>query len=135
MCIRDSTRTAQGSRGAPLSWAVVFALICRCVMSVLRETRQEDSSLPAAMQVFVDDPWAALLGTSKQCDRLAALLILSWRILGVGLASSKGQRGATVDWIGARLSVESSDSLAVTIIKSRLDDCHSCAITSPAWIP
>ena len=25
------TRTAQGSRGGPLAWAVIFALICRCV--------------------------------------------------------------------------------------------------------
>ena len=29
-------RTAQGSRGAPLSWAVVFGLVCRCVLAVLR---------------------------------------------------------------------------------------------------
>ena len=27
-------RTAQGSRGAPLSWAAVFGLICRCVQSL-----------------------------------------------------------------------------------------------------
>ena len=27
-------RTAQGSRGAPLSWATVFGLICRCVQSL-----------------------------------------------------------------------------------------------------
>ena len=27
-------RTAQGSRGAPLSWAAAFGLICRCVQSL-----------------------------------------------------------------------------------------------------
>ena len=54
-----------------------------------------------------------------------------WRVLGVGLAFSKGQRGDSVDWIGARLSVESASSLAVTIVKSRLDElsqlCESLA--------
>ena len=29
--------TAQGSRGAPLSWAVIFGLIGRCVLAVLRD--------------------------------------------------------------------------------------------------
>ena len=116
------TRTAQGSRGAPLSWAVVFALICRCALSVLRETRDGTSTLPAAMQVFVDDPWVALLGTPAQCDRMTAVVVLTWRLLGVGLAFAKGQRGDAVDWIGARLSIESSRTLAITIVKARLDE-------------
>ena len=40
-------RTAQGSRGAPLSWAVLFSLMSRCVLSTLRETRRNSSSVCA----------------------------------------------------------------------------------------
>ena len=36
-------RTAQGSRGAPLSWTVVFGLVCRCALSILRATDDKDS--------------------------------------------------------------------------------------------
>ena len=77
-------RTAQGSRGAPLSWSVVFSLISRCVLSTLREQRGNDSDLPAYMQVFVDDPWLVLRGTAAQTDRMMAVAIIAWRIIGVG---------------------------------------------------
>ena len=116
------TRTAQGSRGAPLAWAAVFGLISRCVLSTLREERHGDSVLPAAMQVYVDDPWLAFRGTQMQCHRMAATVIVAWRILGIDLAFSKGQLGDQINWIGATLSVESSTSIAVTIVKSRLDE-------------
>ena len=49
--------TAQGSRGAPLSWSVVFGLIGRCVLSVLRDPAVPDF---AKMQTDVDDPALAL---------------------------------------------------------------------------
>ena len=116
------TRTAQGSRGAPLAWAVLFCLISRCALSTLRDTRHGNSELPAAMQVFVDDPWLALRGTQSQCRRMAAVVILVWRILGVDLAFSKGQLGDKVNWIGASLSIESSHSLAVTITAARIEE-------------
>ena len=116
------TRTAQGSRGAPLAWAVLFSLISRCALSTLRETRHGTSELPAAMQVFVDDPWLAFRGSPEQCRRMTATLILVWRILGVDLAFSKGQIGDRVNWIGATLSIESSTTLAVTITQARLDE-------------
>ena len=100
----------------------MFGLICRCALSTLRETRQHDSTLPAAMEVFVDDPWVAMLGTERQCRRMTAVLVLAWRILGINLALKKGQLGDKVDWIGASLSIESDKSIALAIIKSRLDE-------------
>ena len=88
----------------------------------MRVTRRNDSVLPAAMQVFVDDPWLALLGSTSQTDRMTAVIIVVCRILGVGLAFAKGQVGGSINWIGATLSIESSKTLATTIIKARFDD-------------
>ena len=81
------------------------------------------------MQVFVDDPWLALLGSTSQTDRMIAVIIVVWRILGVSLAFAKGQLGDTVNWIGATLSIESSKTLAITIIRDRLAELRElCAV-------
>ena len=58
-------RTAQGSRGAPLSWCIAFGLVCRCAFSVLRHPDTEKSQ---RMQIYVDDPVVVdrrLTGRSK----------------------------------------------------------------------
>ena len=54
--------------------------------------------------------------------RMIAVVITAWRILGIGLAFAKGQSGDVVSWIGATLSIESSRTLAITIVKSRLNE-------------
>ena len=94
--------TAQGSRGAPLSWSVIFGLIGRCVLSVLR-----DPATPGAtrMQTYVDDPALALRGTSSVRRKQVARAILTWTVLGVPLALTKGQLGVTINWIGATFTV------------------------------
>ena len=71
------TRTAQGSRGAPLAWSVLFSPICRCVLSTTREIRANDMVAPTTMQVFVDDPFLAHRGTERQCNRLTAVVIVA----------------------------------------------------------
>ena len=55
--------TAQGSPGAPLSWSVIFGLIGRCVLAVLR-----DNAIPGTtrMQCYVDDPALAIRGTTSE---------------------------------------------------------------------
>ena len=94
--------TAQGSRGAPLSWSVIFGLIGRCVLSVLR-----DPAMPGAttMQTYVDDPALALRGTTGERRLQVARAMLTWTILGVPLALTKGQFGTTINWIGATFTV------------------------------
>ena len=83
-------RTPQGSRGAPLSWSQTFGLVCRCVSSVVR-----DPVIPDAheMEVYVDDPILVLRGTTSANTEGAALAILTWAVLGVGLSFKKGQFG------------------------------------------
>ena len=74
------TRTAQGSRGAPLSWSAIFGLICRCVCSILRCPVVPDAH---AIEVYVDDPIIAFRGTQEVVTQHAALAILGWTVLGV----------------------------------------------------
>ena len=45
-------RTAQGSRGALLTWAAIAALVARCVQNVLVTPHGQE----ARLQMYVDDP-------------------------------------------------------------------------------
>ena len=123
-------RTAQGSRGAPLTWSAVNALISRLVLSLLYEEDavSGDLQLHDRMNVYVDDPWAVLVGTQADRDRKLALLILGWRVLGINLALAKGQCAADVNWIGASLDIPDRKHVIVQIIKGRLDELHEMTI-------
>ena len=63
-----------------------------------------------------------MLGDEQQCHRMIAVLIVAWRILGISLAFAKGQWGDRIDWIGASLSIESDCTLAITIVRARLEE-------------
>ena len=117
-------RTAQGSRGAPLSWAAVFGLICRCVQSLFwkKHHTAQRAHFSADLQVYVDDPWAVVCGTVAQRDRSMALMILTWRIIGVRLAFSKARRGAVVDWIGASLFIKDRVTVVAKIMENRVSE-------------
>ena len=120
-------RTAQGSRGAPLSWSTVFGLICRCVQSLFylgEPPHNHNRRVPfdADMQVYVDDPWAAISGDTNVRDRNITVMILCWRLLGVRLAFSKARRGASIDWIGATTSITDPQTVKATIMRDRLDE-------------
>ena len=112
-------RTAQGSRGAPLSWAAVFGLVCRCVQAV---SYAGHGSFNISMHTYVDDPWAVVKGTIVSRSRSIALMILCWRIIGIRLAFGKARRGPQLDWIGANLSVFSLRSVRATIMSDRLTE-------------
>ena len=73
------TRNAQGSRGAPLSWAVIFGMICRCICSILRCPVVPDTH---EMEVYVDDPIIALRGTVETVRLHVALAVVGWSVLG-----------------------------------------------------
>ena len=91
-------RTAQGSRGAPLTWARFAALLMRLTQSLFDPNS-------ARMQCYVDDPITALKGCPAQRRLIMATMMLVWEALGCGLAFSKGQSGPVVDWIGGKLTI------------------------------
>ena len=92
-------RVAQGSRGAPLIWCRVAALVMRLTASTFLADE-------ARLQCYVDDPILAMRGSRWLRDRLVALVVVIWRCLGFPLSFRKGQRGSSVTWIAASLSVK-----------------------------
>ena len=119
-------RTAQGSRGAPLSWAVMFGLICRCALNTLLVPDvggrvAGTGAAPQRMQVYVDDPILIVRGTRQFRDKQFAMIMLAWAVLGINSAIRKGQVGAEIDWIGCSLAIR-SDAVVATILAARLDD-------------
>ena len=115
------TRTAQGSRGAPLSWAVQFGLISRLALSCIRDPVIPDAE---KMEVYVDDPAVAVRGTPENRMVKISMLMLAWTVLGVTLAIKKGQLGKQIDWIGATFNIADTDrgTVVVTIMEARLAD-------------
>ena len=118
------TRTVQASRGGPLSWAQTFALIDRCLFGVLRCNITPNSH---RMQVYLDDPIIAFLGTPEVCRHQAALAILTWTVLGIKLAVEKGQYSSEVQWIGAVFTGREG-GVAATILASRLSELRDLAL-------
>jgi hypothetical protein len=94
-------RTAQGSRGAPLSWAAVASLIGRVLQSLFVTDAGEEGRL----QIYVDDPLLALKGAGSRRRLLAARFIAVSMVLGTQLAFEKAQFGQDIVWIGVQLTL------------------------------
>ena len=112
-------RTAQGSRGAPNTWARVAALIMRLTQSVIMQR--------ASLTCYVDDPLAVIKGTMEQRRQTAALIIYIWRALGLPLPLDKGQFGPEVVWIGGVIRVD-KDGVTASIIPSLITDINELLI-------
>ena len=95
-------RTAQGSRGAPLTWAAVASLLARVSQSMFMDAKAQR----ARLQVYVDDPLLGLQGTSSARRRMAVKFITIFLVLGVRLAFDKAQFGPRVSWIGVDIAAE-----------------------------
>eukprot|EP00435_Cladocopium_sp_Y103_P074415 s25_g48.t1 len=91
------TRTAQGSRGAPLTFAAVLSVASRWVAS---------SEHTMKLQVYVDDPLAILQGSAAEQRRTACLVIAMWSVMGFPIATHKAVLSQSLVWIGVRLQVE-----------------------------
>ena len=90
---------AQGSTNAGLLWGRLAAVNMRLTQSLF---------LPSELSLmcYVDDPFAALLGTERVRKRNAVLMVLVWEALGFKLAYAKGQLAQEVTWIGGALRSE-----------------------------
>ena len=60
-------RTAQGSKGAPLTWAAVMSLLSRCLQSLFMTKSQQQ----ARLNVYVDDPILSIQGPKLLRRRIA----------------------------------------------------------------
>ena len=67
----------------------------------------------ARMEIYVDHPFVAVLGTPTQRSRRLTVLML-WRLsLGPELSWAKAQKSSRVNWVGAEVVVDSPNSLTV----------------------
>ena len=92
-----ASRLPFGPKPSPLIWARFANWITRSTMGLWPRDRFR-------MQMYVDDPFIAIRGDGA--TRLAVLntVLTWWAVIGPGLSWAKGQRGKTVNWIGASIS-------------------------------
>lgn len=121
------TRTAQGSRGAPLTFSVIMALASRLVQSVVSGPRSRTHLPEAFLQVYVDDPLAIMVGSESRLRRLACMISVVWALLGFPVAYHKAVLAPDVVWIGVRLVVSQKQVMVevpeakITEIKELVD--------------
>lgn len=117
-------RTPQGSRGAPLTWAALASLAGRCIQSLFRRPDQ------ARMQVYVDDPLTALVGTKATINRNVCKIILCWLVLGFPLAFDKAQLGPALTWIGMQysISLQNQACLMITIPQEKISELYQLTV-------
>ena len=90
-------RTAQGSRGAPLTFAAAIALAARLVQSLVAGPKQwRRAREEARMQVYVDDPLVIMRASESRVKRLATMVIVGWMLLGFPLAFHKAVMAPTL---------------------------------------
>ena len=118
-------RTAQGSRTAPLTFAALMATAARLMQSVLlRNHLSEDIWQDSRLEVYVDDPWAAIKGTPAEVDTITAVLLCAWEIMGFPIAYHKACRARSLKWIGMVISVH-ADKVTVEVPEDKLADVRN----------
>ena len=104
------TKTAQGSRGAPLTWARIAALVTRLTQTVIGIQRTR-------MSTYVDDPIVVAVGSAKFRKDTFARVLLIWSALQLPLAFDKAVYGPSVTWTSA-VFCPLADALIVRIKES-----------------
>ena len=90
-------KTTQGSRGAPLTWARLAALVARFTQAVI-------GTATARISTYVDDPIVVSVAPKAQRDKTFAMVLLLWSALDLPLSLTKAVRGFTVSWTSAKFT-------------------------------
>ena len=90
-------KTTQGSRGAPLTWARLAALVARFTQAVI-------GTATARISTYVDDPIVVSVAPKNQRDKTFAMVLLLWSALDLPLSLTKAVRGFTVSWTSAKFT-------------------------------
>lgn len=117
-------RTAQGSRGAPLSFAVLVALASRFIQSLLLGPARRGQP-EGRLQVYVDDPLAILVGSEARANRLASIVATGWLLLRFPLAFHKAVISNVVTWIGVKITVEPD------AVHAEVPEAKGCELITP----
>ena len=117
-------RTAQGSRGAPLTFSVIMSLASRFVQSILCSGEANSNAPEAMLQVYVDDPLAVIRGNQKRQKRIACMIATAWMVLGIPMAFHKAVFSSSLVWIGVSLQVTPNDVI-VEVPESKVNELLS----------
>ena len=84
-------RTAQGSRGAPLTFCTIMGLATRLLQSLLLRDHlhMKRHKQDARVQVYTDDPWIIAKGTPTQVNRIFSIVLLTWCLFGFPVATHR----------------------------------------------
>ena len=106
-----------GYKTAPLTWSRVAALVARLVQSIIPAER-------GTHQVYLDDSLWAPCGTLASRNSTLACILTTMDALGLKLSLAKGERSATVTWIGVnfKLVAPDYDYLLVTLPERFMDE-------------
>ena len=85
------------------SFAVEWLPGAATLLAGLTQSMFNDATL--RLQLYVDDPLLCVRGTDQERNTAMATVIALWSTLGVRLAFKKADRGDSVQWIGARMTV------------------------------
>ncbi len=111
------SRAAQGSRGAPLAWARAMAFATRFAQACCNKATTR-------INVYVDDPILAIIGSVEVQHHEFAKVFLIWMAMGFEMAWPKAQFGAEVTWTSAMIRT-SSDAIHQMVKKARVDDVEA----------
>ena len=78
---------------------------------------------PLRLNTYVGDPIAMIRGRPSERRYRLAVLVLTWRVLGLSLAFRKGVVGPIVGWIGLTVEVRQT-SIDVSISAARILEPH-----------
>jgi len=90
-------KTTQGSRGAPLTWARLAALVTSMTQAMIGIKQ-------ARISTYVDDPIIAVLAPKRERDRIFSMVLLLWSALDLPLSLRKAVRGYSVTWTSGILT-------------------------------
>ena len=91
------TRSTQGSRCAPLTWARLAALVARLTQATLGHK--------ARLSIYVDDPLLSCVGTQHERNMCKALTLLLWGAIKLPLSLAKASAGQSLTWTSAVYAV------------------------------
>ena len=104
-----------GLRSGPRLWGRIASWLARSTQALLRQGRVE---------LYVDDPIIALYGTPAERRRELAIILTWIVVLGYRLSWKTAARGATVEWIGAQVSINST-GVSVTIPDGKVEELRT----------
>jgi len=91
-------KTAQGSRGAPLTWSRFGALLARLIQSVIGAHR-------GRLELYVDDTFLAFYNTASGGRADFATVVYLWTALGLPLTLKKAGFGTSITWTSGVFTV------------------------------